>query len=243
MADPAVHAFAACFLLISFLLSSDSATSIQCRNSAVHSRQHSAEWPCPMSLMDDKTPLLWHLAPSSPTFAEAQSSQTTVMPAYFLCSSISVVSWWRVSYNEQWEIFLSKNWRGSHWSTSSARWTLLHSLCFWQLCSPLCLSSLHLGWVLRDSNHVSAVSHNLWWLKHESGRREEEPRENLMLFSCHTRRVGRTPAGVQHSRGHPCLGQMDPPLATQTAGVTWTAPQLLLTSEHCRCGRRGIKLQ
>lgn len=84
LADPAIHASAACFLLISFLLSSDSAMSIQCRSTTMHSRQLSAEWWCQMSLMDDKTPLLWHLAPSTPMFSEAQTWQTIFMPAYFL---------------------------------------------------------------------------------------------------------------------------------------------------------------
>lgn len=69
LADPAIYASAACFLLISFLQSSDSATSIQ--GTAVHSKQFSAEWLCQMSLMDEnKTPLLWHLAPSSPKVLE-----------------------------------------------------------------------------------------------------------------------------------------------------------------------------
>lgn len=229
MADPAIHASAACFVLISFLLSSDSATSIQCRSTAMQSRQLSAEWPFQMALMDDKTTLLWHPEPSSPMLCwspeMANHCHASLLPddppcQYFLNTGDLTTSSEKYSSPKTEEEVADL--------LPNAKWTLLHLLHFWQLCSPLCLSLLHLGWMLRDWNHVSAVSHAFWWLRHlrEPGRREAEPTANLLFFSCHTRRVGMSPAGAQHGREHPCLGQMDPPLAMQTAGVTQREPRL-----------------
>lgn len=127
----------------------------------------------------------------------------------------------------------------------SAKWTLLHSLHFWLLCSPLCLSLLHPGWVLRDSNQFL-----------------------LFHMSCHGSDTCMSPADKKQSPHQTCCsspaipgqwawylqvpsrardtwvwGKWIHPLQPGQLEQLWESHSLLLTSEHCKCGRRGIKLQ
>lgn len=227
LADPAIDASAACFLLISFLLRSDSAMSIQRRSTAMHPRHLSAEWPCQMPLMDDKTPLLWHLEPSSPMLCwnpeQAHHGHASLLPddppfQQFLNTGNTVLQ--RAVRN----IPLQKLKRQSliyfleqtgHFSTHCTSDN-----------SAVLSSCLLLGWVLRLKSRfccftclVMAQTPAWAW---QPRRAHSKPAVLHLPFQG----LGMKAAGVQDGRRHPCLGQMDPPRATQTAGQTWTERQL-----------------
>lgn len=186
------------------------------------------------------------LHPPPPRCAEAQTWQTIVMPAYFLMIlhfSISSNTGYLTTSSEE---YSSPKTEGAVADLPpSAKWTLPHLLHFWQLCSPLCCSLLHLGWVLRDLNHFL-----------------------LFHMSCDGADTFMSLADKKQSPHQTCCSSPAIPggwawylqvssmawdtlvwdrwihlLQPGQLKQLWESYSLLLPFEHCKCGRRGIKLQ